>query len=178
MKKAAFLALASGILAGCSPAGEPAKTVDADAREEIRQLKTQLALLKFESALARMDSAGLGSEYATFDVHGTQSYTKLKAPVGAVLATLDRVEPYLNGFNVFVRVGNPSTAHLHGVSGEIKWGKSDEATEMQSKKFELLDTFPPGSWRTVKLTIGPADAQSTQKIVFAPTFNQISLNKN
>ena len=169
-----FLVVA--MLTACEK-GAPTNKVDADVRAEVDQLKRDIALLKLEGALARIETSGLGQDDATFDVQGTQSYTKLKAPTGAVLVSLDRIEPYLNGFNVFIKIGNPSTAILHGVSGEINWGRSD-SSDMQTKKFELLDSFPPGTWRSVKLTIGPANSQDLSKIVFSPKFNQISLGRS
>lgn len=162
--------------AGCLEKGPAAPTMDSEARTQIEQLKRDVALLKLENALNRMDATGLGSDHAVFDPQSAPAFTKLKAPTGAVLASLERVEPYLGGFNVYVKIGNPSTADLIGMSGEVKWGKADASGDaLKSKRFELLDTYPAGTWKLAKLTIGPATAVDVQKIVFQPTFNQISL---
>lgn len=174
MKSIVILAAIIAIT-GCNQ--EQSKSqIDSEARAEIEQLKRQLSAIKLDYALQRIDLSSYGSESAYFDPQGTASYTKIKSPTGAVLVTLERIEPYLNGFNVFVKIGNPSTANLIGVSGEIRWGKSDEETDsMKSKKFDLTDTFYGGTWKTVKLTIGPSKTDEIQKIVFSPTFNQLSL---
>lgn len=176
MKRVVLIAGAL-MLVGCQPSDNQQAT-DVQARDEIAQLKREISAIKLEAALSRIEMSGQGAEYAVFDSQGSKAYTKLKAPTGVVLASLERVEPYLNGYNVYINVGNPSTALLHGVSGELKWGKADDLSDLQSKKFELLDSFPPGTWRVVKLTTGPADAQSIAKIVFSPTFNQLSLGRN
>lgn len=175
MNRILFALVVCVTLGACQNPTEP--LVDAEARAQIEELKRQISLIKLEAALARIDSEGLASSSAVFDPQGSQSYTRIKAPTGNILVALDRIEPYLSGFNVFIRVGNPSTAVLHGVSGEIKWGKADDS-DPPGKKFDLPDTFPPGSWRVVKLTTGPVDAQSMQKIVFVPVFNQLSLTRN
>lgn len=175
--KWAAVALAVIATAGCNES-KPQNPVDFEARAEIERLKREVAGLKLEAALARIDTSGLGADVAVFETQGTKAYTKLKAPSGVVLASLERVEPYLNGYNVFINVGNPSTAHLHGVTGELKWGKAQDGAELQTVKFELLDSFPPGTWRVIKLTTGNADAQSIGKVVFAPVFNQLSLARN
>lgn len=164
-------------LLGCQPSGTQQAT-DTQARDEIAKLKQEISAIRLQAALSSIEMSGHGADFATFDSQGDKAYTKLKAPTGVVLASLERVEPYLNGYNIYINVGNPSTALLHGVSGELKWGKADDLSDLQSKKFELLDSFPPGTWRVIKLTTGPADAQSIAKIVFSPTFNQLSFGRN
>ncbi len=121
------------------------------------------------------------SATASFDPQDRPTYSPLKAPAGPMLLVLEKVEPYLDGFTVHLRVGNPTSANFSGMKGTVKWGRKydsdkDEAhNKLSEKEIELSDAFPTGAWTIAKFNIAPAKADEVRRIVVTPTFSSLRL---
>jgi Protein of unknown function (DUF3251) len=117
----------------------------------------------------------------SFDPQDAKVYAPISAPAGPVLVVLEKVEPYLDGFVVYLRLGNPTSAGYTGVTGTIKWGKKydekrDETyNKLEEKEFDVKDFIPSGTWTVVKFNIAPAKAEDVRRIIITPKFNTINL---
>jgi hypothetical protein len=119
---------------------------------------------------------------ATFDPQDEKKYTPLRVPAGTILAVLEKVEPYLDGYTISIRFGNPTTATYSGIKGKVQWGrkldfKKDEAyNKLSEKMIDLPDSIPAGRWTSVKFNVVPATAEQVRRIVLDPTFDMLSLS--
>jgi hypothetical protein len=120
-------------------------------------------------------------ESAEFDPQENRAYESIDAPTGRVLLVLDKVEPYLDGFTVHLRVGNPSSAAYAGMKGKVKWGraldfkKNAEHNKLAEKEINLTDTLAAGAWTIVTFKIGPANADQVRRIIIEPQFNSVQM---
>ena len=172
-------------VAGCGGAGEQAKLVALERRVaelEAAHLKAsaQIANLRIEAVLASMSNP----EYAWFDPQAQKAYQAVKTPVGNVLVVLEKVEPYLDGYKVSFRIGNPSTANLNGLQATVEWGQaatdSAGATTPPTKSVDVkfTDTIRAGAWSLVTANIAPAKAEDIRRIGISPKFDNISLSRS
>ena len=118
-----------------------------------------------------------------FDPQDDKGYQTIMGPAGAMLAVLEKVEPYVDGFTVHMKIGNPTSAGFSGIKGTIRWGrqfddkKNDTFNQLAEKTIELKDFLPAGAWTIVKFNIGPAAPDQVRRIVFAPQFDTIQLRE-
>ena len=179
------------LLVGCpvkeepapSPAPSPTVTSSAalssardtaiDAR--FGKLETRMRMLEFDKIVR--DSAGS----VTFDPQDSKNYQGVHSTVGQILFVLERVQPYLDGFTVTFRIGNPTSASLGGIKGKVFWGPlygpTTAAEPMQSKEFDDPIVFAAGSWTNFSLNIAPATAAQVRQIMVTPEFNQVMLRR-
>ncbi len=141
---------------------------------EVDALKRRITKLETESRLRQLEGA------AEFDPQEPKRFQVVKAPVGNIMFVLERLEPYLDGYTVSFRLGNPTSATLNGIKGKIGWGPAfdinkAETYALKEKAFEDVTSFAPGSWTTFKVSIAPATADQTRRISIEPLFEQLSL---
>ena len=174
---------ACGALAGCG--GSKSSESNLKLESEVQQLATKVKELETDLANLQRQQFDMLLEMpqttATFDPQEEKKYISLKAPAGTILAVLEKVEPYLDGYTVSIRLGNPSTASYSGMKGQVQWGrkrdfsKSAEFNKMAEKKIDLPDSIPSGRWTFVKFNIAPAAPDQVRRIVFEPSFDSLSL---
>jgi hypothetical protein len=95
-------------------------------------------------------------------------FQRLDTEVGSLLILLDDVSPYLNGYKVRLRIGNPSDADFADVKIKTKWSKQyqwDKYDEVSYKEWEshlhegetsLAYDLQAGAWNKVELILIPA----------------------
>ena len=142
---------------------------------QVQALTTSVIGLRLLQLDADADAA------ATFDPHADKGYQAIKSPAGTMLLVLERVEPYLDGFTVHLRVGNPTNANLVGMKGVAKWGKrfdssKDEAyNQLRDKPIDVSESFLPGHWTTVKFNVATAKPDEVGRIIIEPKFSSVRL---
>ena len=57
---------------------------------------------------------------AQFDPQEAAGYSRIDTNVGTVLAVLDEVQPYLDGFVLKFQIGNPMFATFSGFKGPVE----------------------------------------------------------
>jgi hypothetical protein len=138
--------------------------------------RRRMVKLETENALRKLEGT------AEFDPQDPRRFQVVKAPVGNILFVLEKLEPYLDGYTVTFRLGNPTSAALNGVKGQIGWGplfdiKNVDTFALTDKPFEDATNFPPGSWTYLKVNIAPATAAQTRRISITPVFESLSLRR-
>jgi hypothetical protein len=146
--------------------------------EKVLGLEQRVTKLQTRLALAAGDASA--ERHASFDAQDDQGYQSVQSGIGRVLLVLEKLEPYLDGYTVTLRIGNPSSANINGFAAKVSWGPkfdvNDKSTwNSQSKDVSLTDTIPAGSWSLVKFNIGPASAQQARTIDIEPRFSNIGL---
>lgn len=179
MKRICFLILVGALIlvSGCNEQAKPV-AVDTQFAEKLAALETRVQKLQSEQFMASLQGP---HEIAWFDPQDDKKYQPVRGPAGPILVILEKVEPYLDGFTVHMRLGNPTSAGYTGFTADVKWGrefllnKDADYNKLADKKIEAKEYLAPGSWTTVKFNVAPATAEQMRRIGFAPVFNSISL---
>ncbi|GAW91191.1 DUF3251 domain-containing protein [Calderihabitans maritimus] len=115
-------------------------------------------------------------------------YVRLDSETGTFLVSVLDVVPYLDGFKVFLSIGNPSYATYNGFTLKGYWAKTlfssfekmDEgltAFDSKPNSFEkkFVDELKPGSWNKVTLVVTPAKAEEFKYLILTIETDSISL---
>jgi hypothetical protein len=134
--------------------------------------------LEAQATFAAMEASE--RKTASFDSQGDKAYGAVETNLGMILFVLEKLEPYLDGYTVTFRVGNPTAATLNGFDAKLSWGPKfdgkDKATwKKQSKDVKVTTSIPPGSWWFVTVNIGPASPQQARTIEITPRFNNVAM---
>jgi outer membrane murein-binding lipoprotein Lpp len=183
----AAVIVVSVLAAGCSshqskgqpPAGGDTGTKNAgiealDAR--IKALESDV--LRLQLQVARHDSVSLDP--------AQKGYERIDTDSGFFLVSVTGVEPYLDGYRVHLRIGNPAAARYHGFTLTFTWqepmpvrkaGESDEEyhkrdrewlkAESHEKTVSFTETLYPSSWNTVSAVVSPATAKELRGLAIS-----------
>ncbi len=171
-----LLMAAALAVSGCTR-NEPSGSASADIAAKFAELEAAQAdrLIRYLRDKGD-DRVRWGSDEASFTVLDPGGFKRVAAITGIVMVQLEKVEPYMDGYNVYFRVGNPSTADIAGVAGELKWGKAGQTRN--TKSFDVPATFRAGHWTTLKLTTGAVQKGDFEEVGIAPKFESIRLTPN
>src|SRR5262249_54963737 len=100
-------------------------------------------------------------------VTDTPAYQRLETNMGTILVANQDVTPYLDGYRVRIKVGNPQFITFDGFKINVEWGEPykaekknfDWASKLQSKEFNFTRDLAPGAWTDVTLNLNPATAE-------------------
>jgi len=116
-------------------------------------------------------------EECVFDLSNPQELTSFKridSPVGNFYISIEDIKPYLDGYKVRIKIGNPSLAAFVGFSMRVDWAGKIEppppsltrsevakwletaASTFQQKTFSFPHKLEPGTWTFVELVLTPA----------------------
>lgn len=173
MKFLAATATAVILLLGCT---ERQPTVVFD--EALAKRVTALEERETKRMIARLvdraqDREMWGTDEVMFSAQGSDGFLKVAAVSGLVLVQLEKVEPYLEGYHVHFRIGNPTMADIAGISGQLKWGPKNG--DLHSKKFESPVTLRAGYWTSLRLTTDAVTKGEFERVGMAPEFKMIRL---
>jgi hypothetical protein len=166
--------------AGKEAASRVAALEDRLAKLELGQRNADNQATMLALQVASLQLANIKNDAAWFDPQQQQAYLPISTPVGPVLFLLEKVEPYLDGFRITFRVGNPSAANLNGFEAEVEWGPKPEETSMPSPPTKTItakftETIHAGSWNLVRVNVAPAKATDIRRIGITPVFNRLQL---
>jgi len=140
---------------------------------EIRSLRRDL--LKVQARESRYDSVSLDPT--------EKGYGRIDTSSGFFLIAVHSVEPYLDGYKLHLRIGNPTAARYNGFKLTVSWQKpypeqrqgesDDELSKRQEqwlqeqphqKEFSFTETLQPSSWNSVSLIVSPATAEEIKEL--------------
>jgi hypothetical protein len=185
---AAFLLVACQPNTTAAPTASPTPTavappdavaLNAALETRVKALEDKVMALQVDKTMRELRDVNV----AWFDPQEAKKYIPVKSPAGPVLLVLENVEPYLDGFKVTLRLGNPTSAGLSGIKGKITWGRAfdpknpSQDPQSQTKQFDDPTFFPAGAWTYLSINIGPATANQARLIGVEPEFNQVSLRQ-
>lgn len=166
-------------------------------RTEVDELNSKaigpvnLALGALDSRLTKLeDSHSLIASKIVLNF-ASKSFTRLATPSGVLFVSVQDAQPYLDGYKVFLDIGNPSNASLVGGNLEISWGpkprkpigsedtkqniRADWFLDRMVKTVELAQPIRSGSWNKVELILTPAKAADLELVEMSATFTSIGL---
>lgn len=170
------------------------------AAAQIGALKTQLA--QMEKRLAQLESASqslqtqttqnwsalydLKHDSAVFDPASPSRYLRIDTAAGALLVSLEKVEPYLDGVRVDLQIGNPTSTSFQGFELNARWARRfkegegswfDWATTRKAKKFVFTTDIVAARWNNVQLILPETKPADFGNLEVQLSTNVVSLGK-
>lgn len=154
----------------------------ADLREENKELRQKVASLEFSNYLNDARLSSIDQSPAT--ITDGDGYGIGRTPQGPVAIVMDKIQPYLDGYKVTLRVGNMAAASMNGGEFEVEWGLqygAKNATPSQvhaskkTKTFSSTSQFPSGAYTLVDVTLTPATPDEVKTLNVSTKWNIISL---
>lgn len=126
------------------------------------------------------DSFVLRREWAGFDPGSSKGYRRINTMSGFFLIDLERVEPYLNGVRVHIKIGNLMFATFHGFKLKVKWQETldfiDER-EMKEEEISFTESLKAGHWNRIDFVLSPADPTKLGYLGLSIETDTVSLSK-
>jgi prefoldin subunit 5 len=104
----------------------------------------------------------------------SKGFQRLDTDLGAFLISVDGVTPYLNGYKLNLRIGNPSMCKFGGFTLKVKWGEDftskgkltyqDWKKSLISKDEKFTEDLECGRWNKVDLVLAPAKPEQLEHI--------------
>jgi Protein of unknown function (DUF3251) len=91
-------------------------------------------------------------------------YQRVNSNNGSFLVRVIRAEPYLNGYKVFLAIGNTTTATFSGFDLSLKWGTTEPSpgefakwmtwfNSLNKKTQSFVQDLEPGRWNQVEVIL-------------------------
>lgn len=128
-------------------------TRDETLTRRVDSLANALALIEAQVSLDRTLSDVQGVAYLT---PGSDGYSVVRMDLGQLTFALEDVQPYANGTQIALRVGNPLSATIRQLSLTVEWGKlkadgKPDNDNVRSKEMEFSEELQPGSWSRLRV---------------------------
>lgn len=143
---------------GCSQAS----TVDAALTGRVDSLTRALTALEGRVEIMSLLDDGEGVAYLT---PGNDGYSVVRMDLGQITVQLENVQPYANGTQVTLRIGNPLSATIQRLSMSLEWGSlladgSPDNANARDKSVTFSEDLPAGSWSRLRVVLEgtPPDA--------------------
>jgi hypothetical protein len=181
-----------------SPKADSQNSVVAEQAKEIADLRKKLDELKKDFEAVR--DYGLGGDFglykrvssleheaATFDPTSPGPYQRIDTEIGPLLVSLGKAEPYLDGYNVEIDVGNLSNATLVGFKISARWAKQyrqedgnhfDWYSKQKKKELSLTGSLLSGKWNSVQLILPDTKPSDFGYLNISIETNTVSMGKS
>lgn len=154
------------------------------AEERLVELESQYKYLELQHQFLQAQVNNLRKPVATIRADA-DGYTITHTEYGALVLSPRGAKPYLDGFKFTVSIGNLSAATFNGGNVSVEWGPEfstdltwDEyRAARKEKQVPLTQSFAPGKYTDIELTLTPATATDLRAIQLSFEFDQISLNR-
>ncbi len=122
-----------------------------------------------------------------------KGYVKLDTNAGYFLIACEDAQPYLDGYKVILKIGNPASVTYNGFTLEIEWGKEyiydekDPFGLLSIRKYEewkkslrketksFTNQLLPGRWNKVELILTPAKPEEIKYIGLSMNTDTVAL---
>jgi hypothetical protein len=111
-------------------------------------------------------------------------FERLDSNNGSFLVRVTKAEPYLNGYKVYLAIGNTSSVTFSGFDLSLKWsikppeGNVEEWSKWwdgrKTKKEHFPQDLEPGRWNTVVVILTPTRADELGYFEIALTTNSLA----
>lgn len=147
-------------------------------QEQVNQLSGDMAVLKLQQT---------AYDSVTFDLSTPGHYQKIDTSDGFFLVSTEGVEPYLDGYQITLDIGNPTTATYRGFTIHAKWSKAydfghyDAASydkwnkSVQQKDITYTDALASGTWNKVQVILTPVSRDGLGYFEISLDTNTVSL---
>ena len=176
------------------PAGGLPPPAPATARE-VNELAAQIAGLSEKVTKLEAANLRLGFQLSalqdrnreiSLDPTNPKKYQRVDTDAGFFLVSFENVETYLDGYRVFIEIGNLGSARYVGFAINTTWGPkydwdkfSSESykkweSEKQSKTLTFTEPLVPGAWNRVALILPATSARQLGFIDVSLDTNTVS----
>lgn len=142
--------------------------------KKIEQLEAGHAVFRTKIDSLRNSAASINTEEETYSV--------ANSTLGPFLIVCKSVTPYLDGYRILLNVGNTTNVTFRGLKISLDWSeavppKGDYLAywKARQKDVDVTQTFHPGTYTAVNVTIGPATAGELKALTVSVEPNQLSL---
>ena len=136
--------------------------------DQLTRQQTTISNLAWQIIILNLKSSDNGE--AVFDAADSTGFSRINSESGFFLVSLKNVEPYLDGYRVTVKVGNPLSADYSNLKFDVSWGKKYESKDaandpkafqnwqasLHTKEISMPDKLLSGSWNMIQLVLSPA----------------------
>jgi hypothetical protein len=142
-----------------------------DLRKEVSDLRKETVTLKSRVDFGDyiLSTKQTKSDSVSLDLT-SRNYQRLDTDNGFFLVSVSEALPYLNGYKIQLKVGNPSYATYADYKLKIRWSKPydwakytqasyDEWNKaVQEKEISFPGSLEPGTWNNVEVILAPVAA--------------------
>lgn len=142
----------------------------------------KLSLENFENYIKEIEE----KESSMFVEVSTEEkgYSILKTDYGSFVISFEELVPFLDGYKIFILVGNLTNAKFSGAEVIVKWGKEKISNGVlvnkrnfeYEKSFSVTNYFYPAKYNKIELVLTPATPQDIKRIVIGIRFNRLTLS--
>jgi hypothetical protein len=115
-----------------------------------------------------------GYAYLSFYESG---YSIVSTDIGNLIISLEDIEPYLNGYNIKLSVGNPLDLTFNGLTFSVNCSESYFFDESNEYSTSTSDKIYSGTWNTVILSVPNINEKALENLRIAVSSDSISLSK-
>lgn len=151
-----FSGCSSATTSSSAPIEDQSKTI-AELTKKVNDLENQVNLIHISE----------DTKSRTLDLSGNGGFMKIETDLAVFFVSVKQVEPYLDGVQVTLSIGNPMNATFNGLKMKIEYGThnaidlSTNGTDkynqwkktLKEKSIDLNTEIKPGTWNTAKFTI-------------------------
>lgn len=167
------------------PAPAPPLAAAPELTAKIAALESELAALKRNS-----DSDGRSINYLLSQAEfknqwvsldpASPGFHRVNSSAGFFLVSFQSAQPYLDGYKVVLRIGNPTVAVYEGVKISAAWGARGRADDRIPPKLRNMDVnlpgrLEPGSWNDVEMVLPATQSNEMGEVRVALETNRVSL---
>jgi TolA-binding protein len=185
------VSLASAQAKSTTPAGQIAnqqsRVVD-ELRKDLAELRQDVDSLKFELNLDETVIKMKQNKSDSISLDLTQkSYQRLDADNGFFLVSVSDAVPYLNGYKIQLKIGNPSYATYKDYKLKLRWSKPydwgkytqdsyDEWNKaIHEKEISFPGTLDAGAWNEADVVLAPVTADELGYLTLSIDATTLSL---
>ena len=189
MRRVISVCIACALLAlvGCSKKTTPENAKSTNLLQKLQKDVTDLQGQMMDNALAHYELESKINAFKEASIDPTQKgYCRLDSNNGTFLLSCEKVQPYLDGYQVSLLVGNPYAVSFVGFKLAVTWGPEWNSKTQQypawqanlhKKEIEFADELRAASWNRVKLILTPATPSELAYLVVTMQTDTVSMRR-
>lgn len=168
---------------GAKPASDGAARSTSALQKQIRELQQQLDAANNQIAEATRRINALDHTHVTFDPGAPGGYGRLDSVLGTILVSVGTIEPYRDGLQCELRIGNPYATNFVGFDIDATWGRKTDfnhyaawKSSLKKQHFTFTDTLTAAHWTSVTLALPATKAEAFHYLDISIKTDVVSMN--
>ena len=154
--------------------------------KRIDEIETQMFDLRGRLTFLEMSQ----NPFETAIIHPSRrEFQRIDTSSGFFLISCLDAKPFLQGYKVILKIGNPSSAIYNGFKIKAKWGRKfdykktssggpnyeDWKKSLREKETSYVNDLKPASWNRIELILSPAKSEELEHIELSLQTGVVSL---
>ncbi len=152
-----------------------------DLRKETETLKSRLDFADYSLSTKQTKSDSISLDLTS------RNYQRLDTDNGFFLVSVEEALPYLNGYKIQLKVGNPLNATYKDYTLKVKWSKPYDWNKytqasyeewnkaIQEKDIPFPQSLEAGAWNSVEVILAPVTAEQLGYVTVSMDASTVSL---